>query len=328
MVTVALAYDEVPDPGLAASLPEDCGAEFEDPQTIQALLRAIRACGHDTVEVPLGIDFPQRIRDIGPDLVFNIAEGLQGPARESIVPAWLDHLGIAYTGSDGLSLALSLDKVLTKTLVGARGVRTPAFRRIRSEGDLSEIDMPFPLFVKPNAEGSSMGIRHGSRVENSQTLAEQVRRILQTYKNCLVESFAPGREFCVGILGNEQPQILPIAEVLTDGSFYSYEEKHAHRKELICPAAVPQELADEMRNMALTVFETLGCRDLSRVDFKLDASGQPTFLEINPLPGLSPYYGIFPRQAKAAGISYDNMIGRIIEIALRRSCSPQERISL
>ena len=110
---VALIYDEVPDPCLATRLPEDCGAEFEDAQTIQVLLRAIQACGHDAVEVPLGVDFPQRIRKIGPDLVFNIAEGLRGPARESIVPAWLDHLGIAYTGSDGLSLALSLDKALT-----------------------------------------------------------------------------------------------------------------------------------------------------------------------------------------------------------------------
>ncbi len=325
---VALAYDEVPDPALASRLPEDCGAEFEDPRTIQALLRAIRSCGYDAVEVPLRDDFPQRIRDIGPDLVFNIAEGLRGATRESIVPAWLDHLGIAYTGSHGLSLALSLDKALTKTLVGTHGVRTPAFRRIISEGDLPEIDLPFPLFVKPNAEGSSMGIRHGSRVENSQTLAEQVRCVLQTYKDCLVETFAPGREFCVGILGNEQPQILPIAEVLTEGSFYSYEEKHAHRKELLCPAAVPQELADTMQHMALTAFETLGCRDLARVDFKLDASGQPAFLEINPLPGLSPYYGIFPRQAGAAGISHDHMIRRIIEIALRRSCYSQERISL
>ena len=325
---VALAYDEVPDPDLVGRLPKDCGAEFEDSQTIQTLIRTIRTCGYDAVEVPLGVDFPQRIRDISPDLVFNIAEGLQGPGRESIVPAWLDHLGIAYTGSDGLSLALSLDKALTKTLVGTNGVRTPPFQRIISERDFPEIDLPFPLFVKPNAEGSSMGIRHGSRVENSQTLKKQVRRILQTYKDCLVETFAPGREFCVGILGNEHPQILPIAEVLTDGSFYSYEEKHAHRKELVCPAAVHQELGDTMQNMALKVFETLGCRDLARVDFKLDASGQPAFLEINPLPGLSPYYGIFAHQAGAAGISYDNMIGRIIEIALRRSCSSQERISL
>lgn len=324
---VALVYDKVPDPGLAARLPEDCGAEFEDAQTIQALLRAIRACGYEAVEVVLGADFLQHIRNIDPDLVFNIAEGLRGPDRESIVPAWLDHLGIAYTGSDGLSLALSLDKTLTKTLVRNNGVRTAAFRRIRSEEDLSEIDLPFPLFVKPNAEGSSMGIRHGSRVENSQNLAEQVRRVLQMYNDCIVETFAPGREFCVGILGNQQPQVLPIAEVLTDSSFYSYEEKHEHRKELVCPAAVPEELADPMTKMALTVFETLSCHDLARVDFRLDASGQPTFLEINPLPGLSPHYGIFPRQAEAAEISYDNMIGRIIEIALRRSFSAQERIS-
>lgn len=325
---VALAYDEPVEADPTSKLPEDYAAEFEDSRTIEALLKAIRACGHEAAGIVVSEEFPTRVRQYGPDLVFNIAEGLRGPARESIVPGWLDQLNICYTGSDGLTLALSLDKALTKTLAATRGVRTPVFQRVRNEADLAALDMPFPLFVKPNGEGSSMGIRRRSHVETPEALADQVDWVLRTYEeDCLVETFVPGREFCVGILANGGPECLPIAEIRAAGQFYSYEDKHEHRKQLICPADVPENLADEMRRMALMVFETLRCRDLARVDFKLDADGRPTFLEINPLPGLSPYYSIFPSQARASGISFEEMIGRIIEAARKRT-GQGERIAL
>jgi len=308
---VVLVYDEPPGPEVAREpLPEDSGAEYESKRTIEVLLQAIRACGHEAVGISLSEDFPRQIRRLEPDLVFNIAEGVRGPARESIVPAWLDHLGIPYTGSDGLTLAMSLDKALTKTLASAGGLRTPAFARVHRIEDLDNLELKFPLFVKPNAEGSSMGIRYTSRVETRDQLQGRVAWILESYKqDCLVEEFAPGREFCLGIIGNEKPRLLPVVEIRSHRNFYPYEEKHNHQKELICPAEIPENLADELRGMGLKIFTVLACRDLARVDFKLDNDGRPTFLEINPLPGLSPDYGIFPYQAAAVGISHQQLIG-------------------
>jgi len=316
---VVLAYDGTPDLAEARELPEDIGAEHDDERTAQSLIDAIRACGHEASGLLLDERFPSRVRQCKPDLVFNIAEGVRGPTRESIVPAWLDHLGIPYTGSDGLALALSLDKALAKTMAAAQGVRTPAFRRVSSLSELEGISLEFPLFVKPNGEGSSMGVRPGSMVQTPEQLRRQVSWVLSSYRqDCLVEEFAPGREFCVGLLGNEEPQLLPVVEVRSSRPFYSYEDKHAHNKELTCPADLPEGTAGEMGSMALTVFRALGCRDLARVDFKLDASGAATFLEMNPLPGLSPDHSIFPVQARAAGIAYEELVGRIVELAVAR----------
>jgi D-alanine-D-alanine ligase len=317
---VTLVYDEPLDAAGGTDLPEDAGAEYEDARTIAALLDAIRACGHEAVPLAFGEDFPLAIRRLAPDLVFNIAEGVRGPARESIVPAWLDRLGVPHTGANGLALAVSLDKALTKAVVAARGVRTPASRRVRRMEDLDGLDLPFPLFVKPNAEGSSMGIRRASRVEDAAALERQVSWVLDRYgRDCLVEAFVPGREFCVGLLGNVPPKVLPVLELRTETDFYSYEDKHAHRKELVCPADIPQDLAGEMGRMGVAAWDAIGCRDLARVDLKLDEAGCPNFIEINPLPGLSPFYSVFPRQAEAAGISHTALIGAIIDSSLQRT---------
>jgi D-alanine-D-alanine ligase len=236
-------------------------------------------------------------------------------------------------------LAVSLDKAMTKMIASANGVRTPAFRRVRSHGELDTLlrevtargaagppgpgrdaglGVRLPLFVKPNAEGSSMGIRRDSLVDTPERLVRQVTWVLGRYADCLVEAFAPGREFCVGILGTESPRVFPVLELRAEGGFYAYEDKSTHRKELLCPADIPAPLADEMRRMSQEVFRAIGCRDFARVDLKLDAAGDPTFIEINPLPGLSPYYGVYPQQARADGVSHEQLIGAIIASALQR----------
>ena len=166
--------------------------------------------------------------------------------------AWLDHLDIPYTGSDGLTLALSLDKALTKTLVSAEWIRTPAFQRVRSMADVDTVNLTFPLFAKPNAEGSSMGIRRSSRIETGEELQAHVAWILETYRqDCLVEKFAPGREFCVGILGNENPRLLPIVEICSAGDFYTYEEKPLEqivgKVNCKCVAVIDSEFARSIR---------------------------------------------------------------------------------
>jgi len=164
-------------------------------------------------------------------------------------------------------------------------------------------------------------------VETPEDLHRQVTWVLDNYaQDCLVEQFAPGREFCVGILGNEELRILPIVEVRSPGSFYSHEHKQQHRKELICPADLPEEIAAKARESSVMVYRMLRCRDFARADFKLDREGRPSFLEINPLPGLSPYYSIFTCQAQAAGMSHEELIGTIIELACRRSRSQAEKV--
>lgn len=323
---ISLAYDRWTDFRPADNMPEDFGAEFDPEETLHALLEALNAAGHQAERLPVDGDFPARVKRQQPDLVFNIAEGTRGPSRESIVPALLDHAGIPYTGADGLALACSLDKALCKTLAEAQGVRTPDFHLIRSPSDLEDLSLDFPVFVKPNAEGSSMGIRYNSLINDPDNLTQRVDWILNEYQqDCLVEEFASGREFCVGLLGNEKLETLPIVEVRSSRNFYSYEDKNAHDKELVCPADISEDLAARMRQMGRQVYRALRCRDLARVDIKLDNDGNPTFLEVNPLPGLSPEYSIFPRQAEEAGYSFSQLIARIIETAIGRNRLPAER---
>lgn len=325
---ILLAYDRWSGFSRHEDVPEDFGAEFDDEKTIQALVQAMRAGGHDAGRLPVDEDFCQRLRESRPDMVFNIAEGTRGPSRESLVPAWLDHAGIPYTGSDGLVLGCTLDKALAKTLVRADGVRTVPFQRVSDPEELNVDRLQFPVFVKPNGEGSSMGIRENSLVESAAELRKRVEWVLRDYQqDCLVEEFAPGREFCVGLLGNEDPEVLPVVEVRSASSFYSYEHKSRHEKELICPADIPEDMKDEMRRMALMTYRSLRCRDLARVDLKLDRNGRPSFLEINPLPGLSPDYSIYPHQGRTAGYSYEQMISRIIESARNRHEDTIERMT-
>lgn len=317
---IALVYDEPMIASEHESLPEDIGAEFESVSAIEGLSQALEVNDHEVVHLPFSGDFFTTVKTISPDLVFNIAEGIRGPGRESIVPAWLDHLEIPYTGSDGLTLAVTLDKSLTKTIVSSLGIYTPAYKRINSLSDLAQINLEFPLFIKPNAEGSSMGIRHSSMVTSQADLERQVAWVLDEYRqDCLIEEFVPGREFCVAILGNDDPQILPIAEIINPGDFYSYEEKSQHHKRVQCPADITDEIHYRMTEAALAIYHVLWCRDLARLDFKFDSNGSPAFLEINPLPGLARDYGIFPFQARAADMSYDQLIEKVVQLAWERA---------
>lgn len=320
---VALAYDDVAllDASVREGLPDDFGAEYESDATRAAILAAIEAQGHEAMPLPLTDDFCQAAKRARPDLVYNIAEGVRGRSRESIVPAWLDHLGIPYIGSDGLTLGVTLDKAMTKTLVAAAGVPTPAFTVVQDGSQLAQLHVELPAFVKPNAEGSSMGIRSESRVESVEQLNHQVKWVLRHYGDCLIETFAPGREFGVGLLGNDPPRVLPIAETRGADLGNTYDHKQEHRTEHICPADVSNDLAARMGELAIHTFKTLGCRDLSRVDFRLDRDGNPLFLEINALPGMCPDHSIFPLQARAAGMSYEQLIGSVIDHAMARHAS-------
>ncbi|MBS3763401.1 MAG: hypothetical protein KGZ25_08885 [Planctomycetes bacterium] len=324
---IVLTCDAPASSEVKGHLPEDIGAEHDAKSTIRALTDALADNGHEVDVLRLTRDFPREIQQLDPDLVFNIAEGIRGRTREAIVPSWLDHLAIPYTGSDGLTLSLTLDKARAKEIVRGRGVRTPNFRRVSRLDQLSNSQLEFPLFVKPVGEGSSMGIRFSSRVNDPEELENQVTWVLEEYDQpCLVEEFAPGPEYCVGFLGNGNPKTLPIIEVKCEGSFYSYEHKNQHKKKLICPADISPNLTRRLIRMARRSFCAFDCRDLARVDLKIDAEGHPTFLEINPLPGLNPDFSIYPHQAEAGGIRYNTLIGQIVSLAAERNMPKTERI--
>jgi D-alanine-D-alanine ligase len=281
------------------------------------------------VDLPWGPDILARLAEADLDVIFNITEAISGRDRESLIPALAEAKGIPYTGTDAVGLGISLDKCLTKIIARHLGIPTPGFVKVDSVSQWEQLTpkltkLRFPVIAKPNTGGSSMGIRSISKTESLMELYDVVKWVLDNFEDSvLVEEFVSGREFVVALLSRPQLETLPIAEIrVNDGSpdsFYSYEKKSVHKKETICPANSPGDTADLMTDYARRVFEALGCRDMARVDFRVSSDGVPYFLEINPLPGLSPYYSIFPVQAQAAGISPEDIIHQLVHNALTRS---------
>ncbi|HET7558350.1 MAG TPA: D-alanine--D-alanine ligase [Limnochordia bacterium] len=302
---------------------KDWTAEYESPETIERIVAALQAGGHAVTRFPFSPDLVDRLAAARPELVFNIAEGWHGRNRESLVPAICEFLELPFTGSDALSLGLALDKAMAKRVVAAANVPTPPMWLIADPVQLGYSPITFPAFVKPNAEGSSKGVRAKSRVETPEQLAERVHWVLETYRQpALVETFLPGREFTVGVLGNQVLEALPIIEVqaeedLGDPFVYSYETKAENRERFSCPALLDDETERGLIAIAFGAFRALDCRDVGRVDVRMDALGHPYFLEINPLPGLSAQ-SLLPMQAAAAGIDFAGLVLRILEHARAR----------
>jgi D-alanine-D-alanine ligase len=315
-------------------LPEDFYVEFDDEETVDAIARALMRGGCSVTKIEADEEAYERLRRLRPDIVFNIAEGLRGESRESHIPAILEMLGIPYTGSGPLTLALSLDKALTHQVLEAHGVPSPYFQVFQSPEERLDGRLRLPAVVKPLSEGSSKGIRSDSLVRDEKSLRRQVSWVLRTYgQPAIVEEFLPGREFTVGLIGNEKPMVLPIVEILLDklpkgaSPLYSYEAKWVwdvperpldiHR----CPAEIPEGLRKEIEAVALKAFKALRCRDLCRIDIRLDGDGKPRVLEVNPLPGLIPNpdaHSCLPEAARAAGFEYDQLICTILWQALKR----------
>ncbi len=322
---VGLAYNLKKDCPRSEMVVEDADAEFEEQATVDRIAKALRAAGHRVVRMPYGPGLLSRLQRDQVDIVFNIAEGWDGRCREAIVPAILESMGIPYTGSDPLTLAVCLDKAVTKAIVSSYGIPTPRAIKVESTGDLPEhIGMGFPLFAKPAYEGSSKGVRSSSKVNDREELVAMVDWITGTYRQpAIVEEFLPGREFTVGTLGNREVETFPIMEVrpsadLEPDSFvYCYNTKHNNLERFLCPAPIPDDLAARIRDVAVRAFRVLECRDLARVDVRLDAAGNPHFLEINPLPGLSTV-SLFPIAAMAGGVSFEDLVLRILDTAVAR----------
>ena len=367
MTLIGLAYNQKPEPSeLAGELPvavpqrgelsrpdeeppsrffgltvaeliaRDEFAEWDSPATIAAVEAALSKLGK-VVRIEATEDFPERVRAIRPDIVFNIAEGFHGVNRESHVPAICEFFGIPYSGSDPFTLTLCLDKARAKETLSFHGIPTPKFAVVENLADLDSrtASLRLPLFVKPLHEGSSKGITDGNLCWDRDHLVKQTRFLLENYHQpVLVEQYLPGKEFTCGVLGNgDEATVLPIVgmnfESLPKGALpiYSYDAKFVWDRperplEIFqCPAKIDRELQESIERVVLDAYRVLGCRDWARIDVRLDAAGNPNILEVNPLPGILPdpaENSCLPKSARAAGIGYDELIQSCLRFAAAR----------
>ena len=299
-------------------------AEFDTDETIDGIEKSLQSFGYTTDRIG-GVKALAKRLVAGQtwDLVFNIAEGYRGLGRESQVPALLDAYGIPYTFSDAIVLGLCLHKGLTKRIVRDLGVPTARFSVITDEADLEMVQLDYPLFAKPVAEGTSKGIDDRSIVNDREELLAVCRRLLAKFgQPVLVEEFLPGREFTVGIVGTgSDARCLGVMEVVIVADeadeVYSFENKMNYQHN-VRYTSIENQLEKLCCDYALQVWRGLSCRDGGRVDFKMDAHGLPHFLEVNPLAGLNPSHSDLPIVARLHGVPYDDLIGEIVHSALKR----------
>lgn len=303
-------------------------AEFDREDTIAALEASIVRAGHTTTRIGRAQSLMARLgRGESWDLVFNIAEGAHGTARESQVPAILDVARIPYTFSDPLVLAVCLDKRLAKHVVSERGIPTPKFAVVEHLAAVDDVNLGFPLFAKPIAEGTSRGVTALSRVENQAELVKVCELLLERHQQpVIVERYLPGREFTVGILGTgADARSLGALEIHLNGhdnDVYSYDNKQLFEGRVNYTIA-SDALAMAAVDVALRAYRALGCRDGGRVDVRCDENGLPSFIEANPLAGLNPDISDLAILARLQGITYDTIVNEILRSATKRVGAPR-----
>ena len=326
---IGLSYDLKDKVTRPQGKPEDALEEYDSLETVDAIAKAIEAQHHSVVKLGGGREFLNNVLGQRVDLVFNIAEGLGNyRSREAQVPSVLEMLGVPYSGSDPLCLAVSLEKPLAKRLVSFSGVATPMWQVVSDTRQLKEVEwsrFSLPAFAKPAHEGSSKGIRTTSRLENSQQIVEAVTGLLEYYQQpVMVEEFISGEEVTVGVIGNSPPKVVGIMRVVprkkTDYFVYSLEVKRDWESLLTyeCPALLGKGVLQDIADSSLKAYEALGCRDFARMDFRIGPDGTPYFLEINPLPGLNPKSGDLPIMAGKMGWTYEALISAVLNAALQR----------
>ncbi len=306
--------------------PIDLLEEFDSEETIDAIRDVLEADGHEVIKLGGDTGLIDRLRQASVDIVFNIAEGLDGRNREAHIPALLEFLNIPYTGSDPLTLSVTLDKAMAKRLVMSHDIPTPRFKKVERMEDLDGLQLRYPVFIKLCYEGSSKGVRLDSKIPTRPLLEEKTNNLLKAYGSpLLVEEFVSGPEFTVGVLGNEHPSVLGVMQIEIKGkpqeeSIYSLEVKREWQEKVRyhCPPLIDASLIEEIQDIALRSFRALDCRDVSRVDIRLGEDQIPYFLEINPLPGLSPVYGDLVIMARSMGWDYPQLVKAIFHEALKR----------
>ena len=322
---IGVTYDLKSD-YLAQGWSEEDAAEFDSEITIAAICDGLTALGLEPVRIGNVKRLAEKlVAGMRWDGVFNFCEGVKGVGREAQVPALLEAYDIPYVFSDTLTLAVCLDKAMCKRIVRDAGVPTPDFAVIETLADCAKIDLGFPLFLKPVAEGSGKGVDRNSRVWEAAALKKTAADLLKRFgQPVLVETFLPGREFTVGITGTgAEAEVLGVTEIVQLGGFvgagYGYENKLEGWEDKLEIAVAPPAFARSSGEVALAAWRALRCRDGGRIDVRCDASGQPQFIEVNPLAGLRPEHSDLCLIAGFAGITYNQLIGRIMASFFKRN---------
>lgn len=328
---------------LPIDAPADAGAEFDRKETIETIQAAIESDGHHTKFLPADATLPFTLHEYKPDICFNIAEGIMGDSRESHVPALLELLRIPYTASRVLANAVALDKTMTKRIWREMRLPTASFQEFTTGDEPISNSLRFPMFVKPAREGTGMGMDAGSIINNRADLRRRVNWVIRQYNQpALVEEYLPGREFTVGVLGRKdasfytlRPDLydldgfhrFPVLEVESTVSVtpgvYGHDAKVLNWGDngmpgIICPASIDPGLLRQLQNLAIAAHNAVGAVDISRVDMRLDAQGQPRLIEINTLPGLTPGFSDLCVIANADGLSYRDLILEILYLGASR----------
>lgn len=324
---VALVYNlrrkEVSDPEYEHE------AEFDSQRTVDALRKTLEGFGLVVSPIEANKQLMENLKESKVDVVFNIAEGSNKRAREAQVPAICDLLGIEHTASDATCLAITLDKAITKKLLSQDGILTPQYRLYQGSAKGVEAGLRFPVICKPNHEGTSKGIGDTCVVSSQEQLDQEAMRQWKKFREpILCEEYIEGREFTIGIIGGSSLKVLGPMEIAFNqggGKYpvYSFEAKHVEPSDnpifsLVCPVSLGREMDRKIAAFAKKCFNSLGCRDVARVDFRVDNRGNIIFIEINPLPGLAPGFSDLVILAEKSGMGYDTLIRRIITPAIQR----------
>jgi D-alanine-D-alanine ligase len=320
---IGITYDLIDD-YLASGMDSEAAAEFDTKETIDGIDNALKSLGYATDRIGNARTLIGRLA-AGErwDLVFNICEGERGYAREAQVPSILDVYGIPYTFSDPASLTVCLHKGLAKRVVQASGVPTAPFAEIRTPEDCDTVGIPYPLFIKPIAEGTGKGITELSKVDNPSDLKARCAHLLSEFGQAvLVEGYLSGREFTTGIVGTgRNARVVGTMEVKFNAgveAVYSFDTKKKW-EERVRYELVGGRIAADIGSVAIAAWEALGCRDGGRMDIRCDASGVPNFIEVNPLAGLNLHYSDLPIVARLSGMGFTDLIGAIMASALKHS---------
>jgi D-alanine-D-alanine ligase len=325
MMRIGIAYDLRAD-YRAMGMSEEETAEFDAIETIDAIDDVLSDMGYEVCRIGnVQALLTKLVAGERWDAVFNFCEGIRGSAREAQVPSILDVYGIPYVFSDPLTMAVTLEKSTAKRIVRDHGVATADFALIEKPADIAKVNLPFPLFLKPVAEGSGKGVNARSKVDDKKALSAVARDLLRKFKQpVLVETFLPGREFTVGITGTgEDARVLGSTEIVPKagwvGDGYGFENKDTgweERVEIVRASHLPQ--AKAAGAVALAAWRALRCRDGGRIDIRCDAQGKPHFIEVNPIAGLRPNHSDLCFIAEYEGVSYAQLLGRIMESFLKR----------
>jgi D-alanine-D-alanine ligase len=328
---IGITFDLKGDVPAGVDAPDDFQEEFDSPITIEGIASVLRKLGHEVILLGDGPDLLRRLLDTSVDFVFNIAEGHgTSRSREARVPAVLELLGLPYTGSDPLTLAVTLDKDCARRLVASHGGIVPGGELFPVDADLTAArarkQLPYPMIVKPAWEGSSKGIRGKCVVDTPDELADALEARRDQRQPLLAEEFIVGEELTVGVLGNDPPKVIGVLRVVptkpTERFVYSLEVKRDWEDTIRyeCPPQLPTAHVRAVEAAALHAYRVLGCRDISRIDFRL-RDGVPYFIEVNPLPGLNPETSDLVILARKAGMGYEELIGGILDAARKRGHS-------